>query len=220
MRPFDHIEARSVEEAVAALARFGGRARLNAGGTDLMGLLKDEFLPQQPEAVVNIKGIPGLADVREEGGAIRIGALARLDDLARSPLVRERWGALAEAARSVASPQIRNVATLGGNLCQDVRCPYYRYPRHVGGPIRCSRKGNGPCLAVKGDNRGHAILEGRRCFAVCPSDTAVALALYDARLIDAGPAGERRIGVREFYTPLPFSCPRRPRRMRRGGTRR
>jgi xanthine dehydrogenase YagS FAD-binding subunit len=102
----------------------------------------------------------------------------------------------------VASPQIRNVATIGGNLCQDVRCCYYRYPRHIGGPINCARKGNGPCLAVKGDNRQHAIMEGRRCFAVCPSDTAVALALYDAQLLVAGPAGERRLAVREFYTPL------------------
>lgn len=202
MRPFVHLNARSVDEAVAALASYGGRARLNAGGTDLFGLLKDEFLPEYPEAIVNIKSVSGLDQIREDQGMLRIGALARLGDLAHSPLVRERYAALAEAALAVASPQIRNVATLGGNLCQDVRCCYYRYPRHIGGPISCARKGNGPCLAVKGDNRQHAIMEGRRCFAVCPSDTAVALALYDAQLIVVGPAGERRLGIREFYTPL------------------
>ncbi|TWJ17518.1 FAD binding domain-containing protein [Geobacter argillaceus] len=202
MRTFVHLNARSVDEAVEALVSYNGRARLNAGGTDLFGLLKDEFLPEYPEAIVNIKTITGLDQIWTDEGVLRIGALARLVDLANSPLLRERYGALAEAAHSVASPQLRNVATIGGNICQDVRCCYYRYPRHLGGPINCARKGNGPCLAVKGDNRQHAIMEGRRCFAVCPSDTAVALALYDAQLVVVGPAGERRIGIGEFYTPL------------------
>lgn len=202
MRPFTHINARTVKQAVAALGKYDGTAKLNAGGTDLFGVLKDEFLPEYPETVINIKTVAGLEYIREDKDMLRIGALARLTDLSNSPLLRQRYGVLAEAAHAVASPQIRNVATLGGNLCQDVRCCYYRYPRHIGGPIACARKGNGPCLAVKGDNRNHAIMEGRRCFAVCPSDTAVALALYDAHLLVVGPAGERRIAVRDFYTPL------------------
>lgn len=202
MRGFRYIDAQSVEEAVSALGRFGARARLNAGGTDLFGLLKDECLPTYPEVLVNVKNIPGLGSVSEEGGVLRIGALARLAELAASPLLRERYPALAEAAYAVASPQIRNVATLGGNLCQDVRCAYYRYPAQVGGAIDCARKHNGPCLAVKGDNRYHAIMGGRRCFAVCPSDTAVALAALDAALVAVGPHGERSIPIAEFYTPL------------------
>lgn len=202
MRSFIHINARTVRQAVAALADYNGSARLNAGGTDLFGILKDEFLPAYPEAIINIKTVSGLDYIREERGMLRIGALTRLVDLGKSPLLRQRYGALAEAAHAVASPQIRNVATLGGNLCQDVRCCYYRYPRHIGGPINCARKGNGPCLAVKGDNRNHAVLEGRRCFAVCPSDTAAALTLYDAQLLVAGPTGKRLIAVRDFYTPL------------------
>lgn len=202
MRPFTHINARTVKQAVAALARHDGTARLNAGGTDLFGVLKDEFLPVYPKAVINIKTINGLDYIRENSDMLRIGALARLSDLSGSLLLRQRYGALAEAAHAVASPQIRNVATLGGNLCQDVRCCYYRYPRHIGGPINCARKGNGPCLAVTGDNRNHAILEGRRCFAVCPSDTAVALTLYDARLLVVGPSGERHLAMRDFYTPM------------------
>lgn len=202
MRPFTHLNALTVKQAVAALVKHDGKARLNAGGTDLFGLLKDEFLPVYPEAVINIKTVTGLDYIREDKGMLRIGALTRLAELANSPLLRQRYGALSEAAHNVASPQIRNVATLGGNLCQDVRCCYYRYPRHIGGPIQCSRKGNGPCLAVKGDNRNHAIMGGRRCFAVCPSDTAVALALYDAQLLAVGPAGERLIAARDFYTPL------------------
>lgn len=202
MKPFTHINALTVDQAVAALAEHDGKARLNAGGTDLFGLLKDEFLPEYPEAIINIKTVAGLDYIIEEEGGIRIGALAKLCDLASAPLLRERYGVLAEAARAVASPQLRNVATIGGNLCQDVRCCYYRYPRHIGGPIQCARKGSGPCLAVRGDNRCHALLEGRKCFAVCPSDMAVALTALDAQMLVAGPTGERRIPVREFYTPL------------------
>jgi xanthine dehydrogenase YagS FAD-binding subunit len=202
MKPFHHINALSVEQALTALAQSAGKARLNAGGTDLMGLLKDEYLPDTPETIVNIKTIPGLDAIREEQGMLRIGALAKLVDLANSPLLQARYSALAEAALAVASPQLRNTATLGGNLCQDVRCTYYRYPRHIGGPIQCARKGNGPCLAVRGDNRNHALLEGKKCFAVCPSDTAVALTLFDAELIVVGPGGERTLPIREFYTPL------------------
>lgn len=202
MRPFIHLNARTVRQAVAALAKHNGQARLNAGGSDLFGVLKDEFLPVYPEAIINIKTVRGLDYIREDKGMLRIGALTRLVDMAKSPLLRQRYGALSEAAHAVATPQIRNVATIGGNLCQDVRCCYYRYPRHIGGPIQCARKGDGPCLAVKGDNRNHAILEGKRCFAVCPSDTAVALTLYDAQLLVVGPTGKRRIAVRDFYTPL------------------
>ena len=144
MKPFIHTDALTVKQAVAALSKYNGKARLIAGGTDLFGVLKDEFLPQYPEAIVNIKTVRGSSYIRENAGMLRIGALTRLVDMAQSLLLRRSYGALAEAARSVASPQIRNVATLGGNLCQDVRCCYYRYPRHIGGPINCARKGNGP----------------------------------------------------------------------------
>jgi xanthine dehydrogenase YagS FAD-binding subunit len=202
MRPFQHLNATTVDQAIAALVEHDGKALLNAGGTDLFGLLKDEFLSAYPEAIVNIKSIEGLDYIKEDRGVLRIGALAKLADIANSPVVKARYAALAEAALAVASPQIRNVATLGGNLCQEVRCCYYRYPRHLGGPIGCARKGNGPCLAVRGDNRNHAIMEGRKCFAVCPSDTAVALAAFDVQLLVAGPEGERRVAVRDFYTAL------------------
>jgi xanthine dehydrogenase YagS FAD-binding subunit len=89
-----------------------------------------------------------------------------------------------------------------------VRCWYYRYPRHIGGPILCARKGKGPCLAVKGDNRYHALMGAKKCFAVCPSDTAAALAALDAQIVMAGPEGERRIAVPEFYHPLGNSLKR------------
>jgi xanthine dehydrogenase YagS FAD-binding subunit len=202
MRSFKHLRAGTVEEALALLTRFRGKARINAGGTDLLGVLKDEILPAYPQALVDIKTVAGLDTIREGNGRLKIGALARLKDIVESPLLRERYGILVEAARTVASPQIRNAATLGGNLCQEVRCWYFRYPNHLGGAITCARKGKGPCLAVKGDNRYHAVVGGKKCFAVCPSDTAVALAALDARLVLTGPQGQRKIAVPDFYRPL------------------
>jgi len=94
------------------------------------------------------------------------------------------------------------MATLGGNLCQDVRCWYYRYSRGIGGPIQCARKGKGPCLAIRGDNRYHAIMNGKKCFAVCPSDTAIALAAVDARIIITGTQQERAITITDFFNPM------------------
>ena len=202
MRQFIHIDAHTVDEACSALSKYKGNAKLNAGGTDLLSILKGDFLPDYPEAVINIKTIPGLDYIREEGDVLKIGALARLSEMTHSTILKESYRVLVEATHSVASPQIRNVATLGGNLCQDVRCWYYRYPRHIGGPIQCLRKGSGSCLAVKGDNRYHAILGGKKCFAVCPSDIAVALSALDAKITIAGLKGERKIAVSDFYSPL------------------
>jgi xanthine dehydrogenase YagS FAD-binding subunit len=202
MRSFMHIDAHTLEEAFTALRKHKGKARLNAGGTDLLSTLKGDFLPDYPDAVINIKTISDLDYIREDGNRLKIGTLARLSDLAKLPILKKSYGVLAEAAHSVASPQIRNVATLGGNLCQDVRCWYYRYPRHLGGPVQCLRKGSGSCLAVKGDNRYHAILGGKKCFAVCPSDTAVALAALDAKITIASLKGERSIEMTDFYSPL------------------
>jgi len=202
MRTFTHIDAYTVDKACELLGKYKDRAKLNAGGTDLLSTLKGDILPDYPEAVINIKTIPGLDYISEDSNVVKIGALARLSDLANSPLLKQRYGVLAEAALSVGSPQIRNAATIGGNLCQAVRCWYYRYPRRLGGPALCLRKGSGPCLALKGDNRYHAIMEGKKCFAVCPSDTAVALAALDAKVIIAGLKGERSIAVTDFYQSL------------------
>jgi xanthine dehydrogenase YagS FAD-binding subunit len=202
MRTFTHINARTLNEACTALWKYKDKARLNAGGTDLLSTLKGDILFDYPETVINLKTIPGLDYIRKEGDVFKIGALARLSNVAKSPILRKNYRVLAEAANSVGSPQIRNVATLGGNLCQDVRCWYYRYPRHLGGPLGCTRKGNGPCLALTGDNRYHAIIGGKKCFAVCPSDTAVALAVLNAKVIITGLAGERKIAVTEFFNPM------------------
>ncbi len=150
MRNFAHYDARSISEALNLLAKYKGRAKLNAGGTDLLATLKDDIFPEYPDAIVNIKTISDLDYIKEETGTLRIGSLARLFDVGRSPLVTERFPLLAEAVHAVGNPQIRKMATLGGNLCQDVRCWYYRYPNDIGGSIQCARKGKGPCLADQG----------------------------------------------------------------------
>ncbi|MHB0979382.1 MAG: FAD binding domain-containing protein [Thermoleophilia bacterium] len=203
MRSFRHLRARSVEEACGLLAGPGARARANAGGTDLLGALKDGIYAHPPEVIVDLKTIPGLDAIEADGDGLRVGALTRLVDIARSEQIRSRWPILAQAAHSVASPQIRNMGTLGGNLCQDVRCWYFRYPAALGGSIDCLRKGGPRCPAVKGDTRYHAIFEGRGCFAVCPSDTAVALAALDAVVVLNGPGGgQRELPVQDLYAPL------------------
>jgi xanthine dehydrogenase YagS FAD-binding subunit len=202
MRPFTHYNAWTIKEACALLKKYNGRAVLNAGGTDLVPTLKGEHLLCYPEAVINIKTIADLAYIREDGDVLRMGALTNLSDMADSPLLRKHYMVLAEAAQSVATPQVRNMATLGGNLCQDVRCWYYRYPRSIGGPVNCLRKRKGACLAVQGDNRYHAIMGGKGCFAVCPSDTAVALAALNGRITIVGTRGERSVAVTDFFHPL------------------
>jgi xanthine dehydrogenase YagS FAD-binding subunit len=202
VKSFVHFNAHTVHEACTVLEQYNGKAKLNAGGTDLFLTLKGDILPHYPKAVVNIKNIPHLGSTRVTDKAIIIGVLATLSDISKSKLLHDNCRVLVEAAHSVASPQIRNAATVGGNLCQDVRCWYYRYPRHIGGPIHCLRKGNGPCLAIKGDNRYHAIMGGIKCFAVCPSDTAVALAALNAQIIIASPEGTRSISILDFFNPL------------------
>ena len=202
VKAFKHFNATSVDDAIALMRTSKGNANLIAGGTDLLGVLKDEILPDYPEAIINIKTIPGLDGVDENKKGLKMGALTKLTDVVAHPMVRKRYPILSEAAEAVATPEIRNMATLGGNLCQDTRCWYYRYPHHMGGRIICYRKEKGPCQAVKGDNRYHAIMGGKACFAVCPSDTAIALTALDAELEIKGPQKVRKVSVNDFFTPL------------------
>jgi xanthine dehydrogenase YagS FAD-binding subunit len=202
MKPFRHLNADSVDEALALLTEYGDKACVTAGGTDLLGVLKSEILADYPEAVINLKTISGLDGIETDAGEVRIGALTRLADIADSPVVQKTCPALALSAASVGSPELRNMGTIGGNLCQDTRCWYYRYPDKMGGRIPCYRKGQGPCHAIKGDNRYHAVLGGRKCYAVCPSDLAIALAALEARVKTIRPAGERTIPMADFYNIL------------------
>ncbi len=202
MKSFVHFNTRSVDEAIHLLKKYEGKAKINAGGTDLLGVLKDRILPEYPEAIINIKTIPGLSMIEDGEEKILIGALTTLADIINSSLIEKTFPLLKEAALSVASPQIRNVATIGGNLCQDTRCWYYRYPDGIGGRINCFRKGGKTCPAVSGENQYHAVIGAKKCYAVCPSDLAVALTALGANLTIAGQKGVRTIPVEEFYHPL------------------
>ena len=200
VKAFKHFNATSVHEAISLMRSSKGSANLIAGGTDLLGLLKDEILPNYPKAVINIKTIPGLEEIKENKKGLKIGALTKLVDVVANPRIKRKYPILSKAAEVVATPEIRNMATLGGNLCQDTRCWYYRYPHHMGGRVICYRKEKGPCQAVKGDNRYHAIMGGKACFAVCPSDTAIALTALGAKLEIKGPQKARKVPVDEFFT--------------------
>lgn len=202
MKYFQHHNAATIEQALSLMERYNGQARIIAGGTDLLGTLKADILPHYPEALINIKTIPGMDSIQEVEDGLRIGPLTKLAGLAQSPVIRRGYRILAEAAESVASPEIRNMATIGGNLCQETRCWYYRYPHNMGGRIICFRKGKGPCPAIAGDNRYHAILEGKKCVAVCPSDMAVALCALNAGIEIRGPEGRRTLPVEDFYETL------------------
>lgn len=182
MKTFTHFNASTIEEAVSLLRRYGGRAKLIAGGTDLLGKMKDRILPTYPEAVINLKPIQGLDFIKQDDGMLKIGSLTRLEDIATSRTVKEKYAALAEAAHSTASPHLREMGTIGGNICQDIRCWYYRGPNNR---FPCLRKGGGRCYAHEGDNRYHSIFGGsveEGCIAVHPSDTAPALIALNAEV--------------------------------------
>lgn len=195
MRKFAHINASTIDEAVLTLRRFGGKASIIAGGTDLLGKMKDDILPTYPEALVNIKSISGLDFIKAEDGMLKIGTLTRLEDIATSATVKGKYTALAEAAHRTASPHIREMGTIGGNICQDIRCWYYRNPRNR---FPCLRKGGGRCYAIEGDNRYHSIFGGSvegGCLAVHPSDTAPGLIVLDAKV----KTSKRTISTEDFF---------------------
>jgi NADPH-dependent glutamate synthase beta subunit-like oxidoreductase/CO/xanthine dehydrogenase FAD-binding subunit len=175
MREFKHINASSLEEATSVLEEYGGRAKVIAGGTDLLGRMKDEILPDYPEVIVNIKTISGLDYIKEESQTLRIGALTRLEDIARDEVVKDRYSILAEAARRAASPHIREMGTIAGNICQGNRCWYYWVPDNR---FYCLRKGGRICYAMIGEGRFHSIFGGTRvdstpCSADCPSNVDI-----------------------------------------------
>lgn len=154
MKDFIHINAATVKEAASILKEHNGRAKIVAGGTDLLGQMKDEILPDYPEVIVNLKTIQDLDYIREEGDILKIGPLTRLEDIAENKVVKKKYTALAEAAGRVASPHIREMGTIAGNICQGIRCWYYRHPSNR---FYCTRKGGKLCNAITGQNRYHSV---------------------------------------------------------------
>ncbi len=190
MKNFAYVKASSVAAAVKSLSTKG--ALLHAGGTDLVGCLRDGVV--SADRVVSISGLKELAGVapRTDGG-LRIGALTTIAEVASDKTIAQRYPVLAQAASEVASPQLRNQGTIGGNICQRPRCWYFR------GDFKCARKGGDICYALDGENEYHAILGGGPCFFAHPSDTAVALSALQAQLVIAGPAGNRTVSINSFF---------------------
>ena len=193
MKPFTHTNAKTAAEARKTLS--GAKTAVIAGGTDLIGTLKDNILPDNmhPTALVNIKTIPNLDYIREESGMLKIGAATRIADIAANATVSGKYAALAQAASRVASPHVRDMGTIGGNISQLHRCWYFRKPENR---FPCVRKGGQTCFAMAGDNRYHSIFGPvNRCIAVHPSDIAPALIALDAKVVTTS----RTIPVEQFF---------------------
>ena len=201
MKSFANSNARDLQHAVtlAQQTRQQGRAAaFVGGGSDLLGLVKERITG--PDVLVNLKTIKGLDQVKPANDGVNIGGLITLDALSRHDLIRTRYTVLAEAAETVATPQIRNVGTLAGNVCQRPWCWYFR------NGFPCYKNGGNTCFSFGGENQFHAIFGGGPSYIVHPSDTAVALLALDAKFRIAGPSGERTLPAAEFFA-LPQQNP-------------
>ncbi|MGD0233053.1 MAG: xanthine dehydrogenase family protein subunit M [Syntrophorhabdales bacterium] len=195
---FDYARPKSLTDAFKHLSSKG--AMVQAGGTDLLGCLRDRVF--ETSALVSLANIKELRGIADTGNGVRIGALTTITEIATNPIIRDQYPVLAQAAVEVASPQLRNQGTIGGNLCQKPRCWYYR------GKFHCLRKGGQTCFAITGQNQYHCILGGDECYIVHPSDTAPAFIALDATVRVAGLQGTRTVPVEEFFV-LPSKDPRR-----------
>jgi xanthine dehydrogenase YagS FAD-binding subunit len=195
----EHVNARDVNEVASWLQKYGGKAKVIAGATDLLGLMKDRVEGPEftiPEVLVNIKTIPDMTRIAyHEGTGLRIGAGVTLSRLAASDVIRQKSKILSQAALQVGTTQLRNMGTLGGNLCQRPRCLYFRHPHFI-----CFKKGGSKCYAATGEHRFyHSILKHGRCVMAHPSDLAPALIALKAEVMIMSSNGERKVPLLEFF---------------------
>jgi xanthine dehydrogenase YagS FAD-binding subunit len=190
---FELFQPASVEDALALKRRYGKTSWTYAGGLDSLDWFKDRI--KRPEVVIDLGGVDELRGIRSGSDGVEIGAMTTLTEIAESPEIREKFSILSQAASQVATPQIRNQSTLGGNLAQDTRCWYYR------GGWPCYRAGGNICYAdtPTAINREHALFDTSRCVAVNPSDTAPALIALDAKLVIQSSGGERVVDAEDFF---------------------
>src|ERR1700740_917869 len=193
MPTFQLYQPTSVADAQKLLQQHESNTLVLAGGLDSMDWLKDRI--RKPKAVVDLSGIDELKGIRETSDGVHIGAMTTLTEVAQNPVIRQKYGVLAQASEGVASPQIRNQGTVGGNVSQDTRCWYYR----AGWP--CYRAGGNTCFAdtPTAINREHAILGADRGVAVEPSDSAPALIALDAKFVIRTPKGERVLNAEDYF---------------------
>jgi 4-hydroxybenzoyl-CoA reductase subunit beta len=187
---FRLLRPRVVDEAVAFLSRHSGNVRVLAGGTDLIPSMRQKLF--EPEYVLDLRGVAELRGILPQNGAVEIGALTALSSIEKSPYLRQHFPILTEAASTVASPVLRNMGTLGGNICLDTRCLWYNQSLTW-------RKGCGFCIKKDGD-LCHVAPGGTKCWAAFSGDTPPALLCLKAEIEIAGPSGTRRIPLQEFYT--------------------
>jgi xanthine dehydrogenase YagS FAD-binding subunit len=190
MKAFSWIEPEDLASAISAGAREG--ALFKAGGVDVADRMKEHL--DEPSTLVNLRRLRGLDFVRVEGGSLRLGPLVTLATLSSDPRIRQNAAALADAAAAAATPQIRNAATLGGNLAQRPRCWYFRKE-----DFHCRRKGGNECFAIDGQNEMHAVFGNDLCAIVHPSAAGTALTALGASLVLQGPSGERTVGIDDFF---------------------
>jgi xanthine dehydrogenase YagS FAD-binding subunit len=193
MPAFDLLQPASAADAQKLLQQYGEDAWIMAGGLDSFDWLKDRI--KKPKVLVDLSGISEMSGVRETGNGIEIGAMTTLTEIAHHPVIKSQYGVLSQAVEVVASPQIRNQGTLGGNVSQDTRCWYYR----DGWP--CYRAGGNICYADTpvGRNREHAIFGANRCVAVHPSDSVPALIALDAKFVIQTPKGEKVVDAEDYF---------------------
>lgn len=192
MKAFEYVNPRDLKHASSLLGQDYNRAKILAGGVDLLGEMKEHLI--EPDRLVNLKALKELHFLQAGPKGARIGALATLTEIAEDKEIRQRYTALAEAALSVGTPQIRNVGTLGGNLCQRPRCWFYRDET-----IHCIKKGGSRCYAVDGDNKFNAILGGGPSYIVHPSDCAPALIALNGRVRISGGGKAREMPLESFF---------------------
>lgn len=188
---FSYVRPDKLDKAVKYLER--DHAAIHAGGTDLLGCLREGIMDSS--LLVSISGLKDLVGIKETGnGGLRIGSLTTITEVAENRMIAKKYPGLARGAAEVASPQLRNQGTLGGNLCQKPRCWYYR------GEFHCLRKGGERCFAVKGENQFHAIFgHDNICVITHPSDTAPVLVALKAKVNVVGPEDKRTIAIEDLH---------------------
>jgi xanthine dehydrogenase YagS FAD-binding subunit len=193
MPKFDLFQPADIETALKLLDKYGVKAWKMAGGQDSLDWFKDRA--KRPEAVIDLSGIEALRGIRETEAGLEIGAMTTLAEIAANPIIKEKFGLLATAASRVASPQIRTVGTIGGNLSQDARCWYYR------AGMDCYRAGGNTCYAgtPQGMNREHCLFGASRCVAVTPSDTAPVMVALEAEFVIRSSKGERILPADKYF---------------------
>lgn len=193
MKNFKIAQPQTLDELISLLSPRQEKTHLMAGGTDLLGEIKEEIVT--PEIVVDLNAVQDLSYIRQGKNEVRIGALTTLSELSENPMIKEEYPGLHQAVDSVATLQLRNVGTIGGNLCQRPRCWYYRDPQ-----LKCRKKGGSRCYAYRGKNKYHAILGGGLCYIVHPSDLAPMLIALDAEISIRSDKGSKTMLLEDFFT--------------------